>query len=175
MQKQKFIENFDKSMASLIDMTKYFCTNNLVDNYLFSIQPSGTDVHKDMNDKEIDNLKTLNKYTNKYLTREEVVELLWNVGEVPLWINASVYESRTDVTIIHLLYSRRLRDEDNLYNDAMEFPPFNPLVPLSPDSDFRNEIKKFDINWKKELDDKNQPKSIFDKLRKLFATNKENL
>lgn len=146
MQKQKFIENFDVSIDCLIDFTSLHCTNKLANNYLFWIQPSGTDAHNGLNEYEIKNLKKLNKYSDQRVAREEAINLLWHDNKVPLWIDTTVYESRPDVTIVHLLCSRRLRSETELNHRVDKYPPFHIQVSFPFGYDSGNETKKFDIN-----------------------------
>ena len=170
MDSLKFRLHFNNSLKLLVDLTRQYCYNDISETFKFVIQPSGTDFHDGLNDFEKKNLTTINRLVDKFLTVDEVVDLLCHDNKVSLWINATVYESKPDLTIIQLLCSRRLRHDNELFYKAVKYPPFNVLVPIPPDS-LRQDIKgKFDINWQKQLDDRQKPKSILTKLKR-FLTN----
>ena len=152
----------------LMELANDYCYNNLSKNLKFLIEPSGTENHPGMNEFEKRNLLVINRYHNKLLSEAQIIGLLFQENQVPSWINMTVYEFRTDMTVIHLLCSRRLRKENELYGEAVLYPPFNTLVPIPPDA-LRKEINdKFDGNWKKELDNRRHSKGIFSKFKLIF-------
>ena len=167
--KDQFRQHLDNSLKLLIDITRQHCYNIIIDNFKFIIQPSGTDAHSGLDDFEKKNLTSLNQHTDNKLTADKVIELLCHDKKVPLWINMTIYESRPDLTIVHLLCSRRLRNDTQLFYKAVKHPPFNVLVSLPPDSLKKMKADKFDINWKKQFDDRQKSKSILTKLKKLFT------
>jgi len=169
MDKLKFKQHFENSLEQLVDLTKQYCYNDLVEDLGFIIEPSGTDIHNDLDDFEKKNVTTLLQFKDKLLTVNQVVALLSLDGKVPLWINMTVYESRSDLTVIHLLCSRRLRMDNQLFYNAVKFPPFNVLVAMPPDPLRQNIQGKFDVNWKKRFDNKQKPKSLWTKLKRLWA------
>jgi len=177
MEREKFIEHFRKSTELLVDFTKQHCYNDFVENYLFIVKANGSDFHDGLNEFEKKNLKILNRYAKKVLAFDQVVELLHRENQVPLWINMSIYESKSNATIFELICSRRLRPDEKLFYKAVKYPPFNVKVPIPPDvainSDLlRNGIgEKFDVNWRKRLLDKQKHINILEKLRRIF-TNK---
>jgi hypothetical protein len=149
MDSSKFRQHFDNSLKLLLDITRQHCYNDLSKDFKFIIQPSGTDFHDGLDDYEKKNLINLNRFGDRLLTAEQVIALLCHNNKVPLWINTTVYESKKDLTVIHLFCSRRLRHDNELFHQAVKYPPFNVLVSLPPDP-LRKEINgKFDINWKK--------------------------
>lgn len=168
-----FRNHFDNALKLLLDITREHCYNDISDDFKFIIQPSGTDFHNGLNEYEKKNLTVLNRHKDKLLTAEQVITLLYHDDKVPLWINTTVYESKNDLTVIHLFCSRRLRHNNELFHRAVKYPPFNILVPLPPDS-LRKEINgKFDINWKKQLDDHKKPKNILKRIKQFFAVHNE--
>jgi hypothetical protein len=169
MDASKFRQHLDNSLKLLLDIATQNCYNNVAENFKFIIEPSGREFHDALNDFEKKNLIILNRYADKLLTIDQVVELLYHDNKVPLWINTTIYESKKELTVIHLLCSRRLRHDNELFYGAVKYPPFNVLVQLPPDSLRKDSNGKFDINWKKELDDRQKPKSIFTRIKQLLT------
>ena len=167
-----FKEHLDNSLKLLVDITRQHCYNNISDNFKFLIQPSRSDFHNGLNDYEKNNLVRLNKFLDKHLSIEQVIDLLYHDNKVPLWINTTVYESKNDLTVIHLFCSRRLRSDKELFHKAVKFPPFNVLVPIPPDPLRKDIDGKFDINWKKKLDDRQKPKSILARISQILSSDK---
>jgi hypothetical protein len=162
--------HLDNSIKLLLDITSQNCHNNLATIYKFTIQPSGKDFHAGLNDFEKKNLAVLNRYSEKFLTIDQTVDLLCHDGKVPLWINMTVYESKPTLTVISLLCSRRLRDDADLYYNAVQFPPFNILVPVPPDSQRKDISGKFDVNWQKQLDEQQKPENFLIKIKRFFTS-----
>lgn len=166
MDTSKFIRHFDNSLKLLLDITRRHCYNDISETFKFLIQPSGTDFHDGLNELDRKNLTVLKRHIDKLLSFDQTIALLYHDNKVPLWINMEVYEAKTDMTIIRLLCSRRLRHDSELYYNSVAYPPFNIHVPIPPDT-LRKDINgKFDINWKKHLDDKQ--KNIWTKIKRLF-------
>ena len=179
MNREKFIEHFKKSTELLVDFTKQYCYNDFVENYLFIVKPNGSDAHEGLNEFEKKNLQVLNRYAKEVLIFDQVVELLHRENQVPLWINMSIYESKSNATIFELICSRRLRPDEKLFYKAVKYPPFNVLVPTPPNvainSDLsRNGIgEKFDVNWRKRLLNEQKHTNIFEKLKRIFTKKNE--
>jgi hypothetical protein len=172
METSKFKQHLENSLKLLLDITRLNCYNKISENFSFIIEPSGREFHDGLTDFEKKNLVSLNKYANKLLTADQVVDLLCHNDEVPLWINTTVYESKEDLTVIHLFCSRRLRHDNELFHQAVKYPPFNVLVWVPPDP-LKKEIDgKFDINWKKQLDDIQKPKGILARIKRLLINSK---
>jgi hypothetical protein len=172
MDASKFKEHLDDSLKLLLDISQQHCYNDISENFSFIIEPSGRDFHDGLNNFEKDNLVVLNKYADKLLTDDQVVSLLCHDGKVPLWINMTIYESKNNLTVIHLFCSRRLRHDNELFYAAVKYPPFNVMVPLPPEPLWKDINGKFDINWKKQLDDRQKPKSIFMRIKRLLTNTK---
>lgn len=153
MEKEQFRERLQDASAELLQLTRVSCFNQLADNYEYIITPNSRDISDHLAPHEISVLKNLNKYEGKLLTAGQVVELLHHDDKVPMWINMTVYEALSHVTIIDLLVSRRLRSDGELYR-AHRYPPFNLLVPLPPEPLRKEKNGKYDINWKKIWNDK---------------------
>jgi hypothetical protein len=157
MEKAKFRQHLENSLPMLFDLTKQHCFNSLAENCKFIIQPSGTDFHNDLIDSERQALRKLLQKSSQIFNTDQVIDLLCCDSKVPLWINTTIYESKPNLTIIHLLCSRRRRHESDLYHKAVKYPPFHVIVPIPPDA-WQNDLsEKFDINWKKQQDDARKP------------------
>lgn len=168
MDKAKFSQHLDEATNRLIDLTKTHCYNELSGNFNYLITPNSRAVAKGdahLNEKEIAVLKTWNKYEGRLLTANEVVELLHHDNTVPVWINATVYEAKPDVTVIDLHCSRRLREEKELMHQGLH--PFHPQVITPVDYLVYEFEDKFDVNWKMEQD-KRKPRGILTRLKQLF-------
>jgi hypothetical protein len=157
MERAKFRQHLENSLPILFDLTKQHCFNRLAENCKFIIEPTGTDFHNGLVDAELQALSALLQKSNQLLDTDQVLDLLWRDNQVPLWINITVYESKPDLTIIHLLCSRRRRPDEALYHKAVQYPPFHVLVPIPPGALHKEGSEKFDINWKKQLDDVRKP------------------
>jgi hypothetical protein len=165
----KFKNHLDDALKLLVEITKQYCYNNIAETFVFIIQPSGTDFHDGLNDFEKTNLAILNRYVNKHLSFDKVISLLHHDNKVPLWIDTTVYESKKDLTVIHLFCSRRLRADNELNYSAVKYPPFNISVPVPSDFLQKDIDGKYDINWKKKLDRKQTSGNIFVRLKRLFT------
>ncbi len=169
MDKVKFKYHLDEATKHLIDFTKTLCYNDFSDNYKYIITPNLRTVAKDdehLNEKEISVLKYWNKFEGQLLTANEVVDLFHHENKVPVWVDMTVYEARPDLTAIDLFCSRRLREEKELMHQGLH--PFHLQVAIPPDN-LKAEIEgKFDVNWKKNRDDKDKPQGILIKLKRLF-------
>lgn len=135
MDNKKFTHHLDEATKRLIEFTKTNCFNYFSDNYKYMITPNSRTVAEDdehLNQKEISVLTSWNKCEGQLLTANQVVELLHHDNKVPVWVDASVYEARTDLTIIDLFCSRRLRAESELMHPG--YPPFHLQVAIPPDN-----------------------------------------
>jgi hypothetical protein len=131
------------------------------------IEPSGSKPHNGMDKVEIKHLVSLNRSAGKLLNEDEVVTLLCHNNKVPHWINTTIYESKPGLTVVHLLCSRDLRQDNELYHKSVPYPPFNIQVPM-PHLPWEEKNEKFDINWKKDLDNKTKTDSLLIKVKKWF-------
>lgn len=120
-------------------------TNLISENVEFLIEPNCREISEHLNEKELNKLVELNKLEGKLLDSKEVSSLLYDSGQVPLWINTEIYRSSKNKTKIKLICSRRFRDEMDLNHKMDEFPPFHLLVPLPP---WQKDEEKFNINWR---------------------------
>jgi hypothetical protein len=170
MDKQKFIQQLDHSLQLLVNLTEQYCYNTIAPHFKFIIEPSGSEPHEGMDDFEIRHLLTLNRSAGKLLSKDEMVTLLCHNNKVPHWINMCIYESGPDITVVHLLCSRTLRYEDELYHQSVPYPPFNVGVPI-PYNVGEGKSEKFDINWKRDFDNKRQPVSLLSKVKNWFTIN----
>ncbi|MCB0649160.1 MAG: hypothetical protein KDC49_20960 [Saprospiraceae bacterium] len=108
MDQNKFRRHLAEATKQLIDFTQSLCFNDSSDAFRYTITPSSRTLKKDvehLNEFEISVLKTWNKYENQSLTAYQTVELLHHKNKVPLWIDMSVYEANSDLTIIDLFCS----------------------------------------------------------------------
>ncbi|MEO6357246.1 MAG: hypothetical protein ABIO56_11485 [Ferruginibacter sp.] len=169
MDKEKFREHFICVTKYLIGFTKEYCYNNLADTYKFIVIPSSRTADKHLNEREIKILKIVNKFQDKLLTVEQVIDLLHQENRVPSWINIEIYEATSRLTVISLFCSRRFSDDNELNYKVDKYPPFHPLIPMPPDHLKIEKDGKFDVNWKKRLDDLKKPVSLFTKFKRLFS------
>ena len=148
MNKNEFRQRLDFATKQVFELTRQFCINELVDNYRFILVPSARTYDEHLTSREQDVLAIWNKYENTLLTADEIVDMLVRDSKVPLWINITISESREEVTIIELLCSRRLRNDEELHHNQ-ETPPFHILSPpMPPEMVFNNSDWKYDLNWK---------------------------
>jgi hypothetical protein len=145
MTKDKFKDNLNGAIDSLVKLTREFCSNSLSPRYRFIVTPNTTTVDSHLDQEELIFHNQILTYKGKYIGDKEVIDLLWRSNRVPLWINTSIWESSEAWTTIELLTSRRLRTESDLNKVADQFPPFHIQVPFPPDT---VNGEKFDINWR---------------------------
>jgi hypothetical protein len=148
---EKFRQHLDEATKHLIVFTRTLCFNDFAGNYKYLIIPNSRIVAK--NEEHLDELEnsvltTWNKYENKLLTAEQVVELFHHNNKVPVWVNISVYQSHPNLTVIELFCSRRLREEKELMHPGI--PPFHLQVKIPPDHLKIEREGKFDVNWKRQ-------------------------
>lgn len=170
MDKITFRQHIDEATKLLVDFTKTLCFNDIADNYKYRITPSARTVDKDddhLNEYEIAVLKIWNTHENKILTTDQIVDLLHHNNTVPVWIDATIYEARKDLTVIDLFCSRRLRNDNELYHQG-KIMPFHLQVSTPPDQLKIEKDGKFDVNWKKRLDDKKNSRSLLTKFKELL-------
>ena len=170
MDKKTLKQHLDQATTMLLDFTKTLCYNDISDNYKYRITPSSRTVDKDderLTNNEIAVLNIWNKYENNVFTADQIVDLLHHDNKVPVWVDITIYEARQDVTIFDLFCSRRLRDDNELYHQG-EIMPFHLQVAMPPDHLKIERNGKFDLNWKKQLDDKRKPKSLLTRLKHLL-------
>ena len=154
MDKGSFINNFRLLLTHLNGSTRQLCINDLSTNYKFIIEPSDRSTSNHLTTEENEYLKTWNKYSNKLLTFDQVVELFFKDGQTPKWADCYVYYSTSDMTVVKIFFSRQFRDEKEIYYLERGTGPFKAVVATPHYSN--NNGDKFDVNWKKHLDDKKQ-------------------
>jgi hypothetical protein len=167
MDKSIFRQHLNEATKLLVDFTKTLCFNNIADNYKYRIIPNSREVDKKdthLTKSEIAILNIWNQYGNSILTADKVVDLFHHDNKVPVWINITIYEAKQGITIIDLFCSRRFRDDNELYHQG-PIMPFHLLVAMPPDQLKVENDSKFDVNWKKYLDDKRKPKTLLTRLR----------
>jgi hypothetical protein len=163
MTKDKFKDNLNDAIDSLIGLTSTLCSNSFSSKYRFIVKPNIATVDSHLDQDEILFHSQIVTYKSKYLTDKEVIDLLWTNNKVPLWINTSVWEATDSWTTVELLTSRRLRTENELNKIADQFPPFHIQVPLPVD---RVEGEKFDVNWRTR---KLKKKGLWERIKGIVA------
>ncbi|QHV95659.1 hypothetical protein [Spirosoma endbachense] len=158
-----FEQRLEQALNKLLSLTASFCTNDLSQQILFWVEPSGWEAHEGLNEVEAERVGLLCEGVGKSLTKNELLQLLWHEGKVPLWINMSVRKATPTFTFCHLLCSRRLRAEAELYHQSDPYLPFHIVVPL-PATYGGSSEERFDINWQVQ-----RPKSLIGKLRHLLT------
>jgi hypothetical protein len=169
MDKLKFKHHLHKATKLLFELTKTLCYNDLHDNCRYVITPNSRTVDEHLSEEEILILKKWNQYEGKLLTANQIIDFLHHNNKVPVWIDMTIYEAKSDVTVINLFCSRRLRHEAELMHPGV--PPFHVLVSIPPEN-LKAEINgRFDVNWIKKHDDNQKPKGILNRLKKLIKKN----
>ncbi|MNE63287.1 hypothetical protein D3C80_1586300 [compost metagenome] len=158
MNKQTFTNHFKLLLVHLNDLTSQYCFNRLSDNYEFIIEPSQRVTSEHLTHEENSYMAIWNKLENKRIDFDQVVNLLCKDAKMPKWVDCSVYYSTSNTTIVHLLFSRQFRSKEELYYMEMGTGPFKPVVNLPPAN--RRIVKegKFDVNWRKYMDDEKESK-----------------
>jgi hypothetical protein len=165
MDKETFKNNFRLVLTHLDDLTRQFCVNDLATNYRFILEPSDRSISDHLTTTENEYLKTWNKLENKQMTFDQVVELFFKEGKTPKWADCNVYYSTKDLTVIKIFFSRQFRDEKEIYYLDRGTGPFKAVV-TTPHY-YSENGDKFDVNWKKDLDDKKQ-KGLWTKVKRLI-------
>lgn len=171
MDRNKFEKHLDNSTDFLFEFTEHYCFNELSKNCKYLITPSGPNPHDGLNEREVGFLKTINKYKDKLLSPEQVINILWQDNTVPLWINMDICESKPHLTIIRLLCSRRYREDKYLLYGIDKYAPFHPLLSIPPGYiplEWNEKIVKFDVNWQKQRDDRYKPMNIRKRIRRVI-------
>jgi hypothetical protein len=145
MEQKEFKYRLDESTKKLIKFTQSMVTNSISENVKYLIEPNCRETSEHLNKQELNKLMELNRVERKQFNSQEVSDMLYEFGQVPLWINTEVFRSTKNMTTIKLICSRRFRNEKDLNYKADEFPPFHPLVSLPP---WKKESEKFNVNWK---------------------------
>ncbi|MGN8072681.1 hypothetical protein [Mucilaginibacter sp. SG564] len=153
MDKQTFIAHFKLLLTHLKDWTSQNCFNELSDNYAFTLEPSERTDSDHLSDVENMYLKVWNKLQGKQISFEEVINLFYQNGKTPKWVDCSIYYSTPNITVVDLLFSRQFKDESEIYYMERGTGPFKALVSIPPDHLKVMKGDKFDVNWKKRLDD----------------------
>ena len=115
MDKQTFTDHFKLLLVHLNDLTTQYCFNRLSGNYKFIIEPSQRVTSEHLTDEENNYITVWNQLENKVIDFDQVVNLLWKNAKIPKWIDCNVYSVSSDFTIVHLLFSRQFREEEELY------------------------------------------------------------
>lgn len=145
MDKQEFQHRLIESTKKLIDFTSKLVKNSISNNVEYLIEPSSRLTSDHLNDDDLKRLRKINAVEGKYQYSEQVVNLLYDSGLVPLWIDMEVYKSSKKRTIVRLLCSRRFRNDSDLNYKVSKFPPFSIKVALPP---WAKKDVKFNINWR---------------------------
>lgn len=167
MDKFTFRKHLSDASNLLVEFTCQYCYNDISKNFKYRIIPNSRTVEKNDNQltqNEISILKTWNKYADKLLNTDEITDLLHRENKVPVWINITIYEASADFTIIDLLCSRRIRDDNELYHKGPVMP-FHVQVAMPPEHLKIEREGKFDVNWKKHQDGKRKSNALFSKFK----------
>jgi hypothetical protein len=165
MDKETFKNNFRLLLTHLDKVTRGLCLNDLSTNYKFILEPSEWTTSSHLTTEENENLKTLKKFKNKQITFDQVVELLFKNGTTPKWADCNVYYSTPDLTVVKIFFSRQFRDEREIYYLDSGTGPFKAVVAMP--FDYTENGQKFDVNWKKNWDDRKQT-GLWTKIKQLI-------
>lgn len=147
MEMTTFKYHLEAASKQAVELAKSYCHNRFSDDYNYIITPNNRNADAHLTAQEVVALEVWNKHQHTLLSLEKAIDLLHYDNKVPVWINISVCEAQSELTLIELQCSRRLREEKELMHPG--FPPFQVQVAIPPDN-LRNEKNgKFDVNWKK--------------------------
>ena len=152
-------------MAHLDELTRQLCVNDLATNYRFILEPSDRAISDHLTTIEKDYLKTWNKLVDKQITFDQVVDLFFKDGRTPKWADCNVYYSTKDLTVVKIVFSRQFKDEKDIYYLDRGTGPFKAVV-TTPHY-YSENGDKFDVNWKKNLDDRKH-KGLWTKVKRLI-------
>ena len=140
----KFKSNLESASLMAVSIAQLRVINFLSDNLQYRIQPDSVSPRKDLTDLEQRARTTRIKEVNKIFHVEDVLERLWNEGNVPTYVTVSVYKATKKVTILNLFVDSKFTKSE-LLDEVME--PFQPVldVPVYMDPD---DETKFDVNWR---------------------------
>jgi hypothetical protein len=131
------------------------------------LEPSDRKASGHLATTENDYLKIWNRLENKQISFDKVVELFYKEGKTPKWADCNVYYSTSDLTVVKIFFSRQFRDDKETYYLDRGTGPFKALVTLP--FDYTENGKKFDVNWKKNLDDR-KSKNIWTRIKQLIKS-----
>jgi len=154
MDKLEFITHFNLVLVHLNDFTSQFCYNKLTSHYKFIIEPSCRNVSDHLTKEENAYLKTWNRVKDMQLSFEQVVNLFYKNGTVPKWADCSIYYASNKITVVHILFSRQFKDEGEIYYLDYGTGPFKAVMVMPPEPLRVMKDDKFDLNWKKRLNDR---------------------
>src|SRR5215203_637436 len=149
MDKETFRLRLVQATTALIEFTASRSTTTLSNIVSYVVVPNSRIPESHLNDLEVARLSIINRYESKELNKDQVMDLLWNNSQVPLWINMSVFSAQPGRTIVELLCSRRFRADEDLNHKVSQYPPFSVGIALPPDISELKENQKIDINWRK--------------------------
>ena len=153
MDKQTFIAHFKLLLTHLKDWTSQNCFNELSDNYAFILEANQLTPDDNLTDIENGYIATWNNIRYKQISFEEVVDLFYKDGKTPKWVDSNVYYATPDITIVSLWFSNEFKDDNEIYYMERGTGPFKAVVAIPPDHLKVMKGDKFDVNWKKRLDD----------------------
>ncbi|MBO6880861.1 hypothetical protein [Winogradskyella sp.] len=146
MDKTEFEYRLIESTRELIEFTQTMVTNSISKNVEYLIEPSSRLASNHLNERELFKLEQINLSKGKPQSIQQTIDLLYDFGLTPLWINAEISHSFKKRTLINLTCSRRFRKEEQLNKKVDKFPPFHIGVSLPP---WHKKGEKFNINWKR--------------------------
>ena len=144
MKAEAFKYNLQEISRKTVLYAKERTRNRYSENIKYIIQPNILEDSEHLDNFELTNLAERRKELKKVFTLEQVVERLFFLERVPLWINVSIENTTTKETVIELLTSRRFRKDEIMHSNE-GFPPFHISIPIPPNI---KENERFDINWK---------------------------
>ena len=154
MEKKLFAAHLHAAVHHTLAFTRTQCWNTLAGEVDFLIQPDNPDEHAPyLNKLEKRRFKARKQEVGTRFSVAEVVERLWVAGQVPVWINISVYQARRRTTTIELLHDRRLAfSPADIYHQREGYPPFHVQVSVPSyhyDQNFQPKTSKFNVNWQR--------------------------
>lgn len=147
LERESFSHRLDAAIDDLFEWTGKYCFNELSPNVRFvQFRPFSqwSREHDGMDDLDREVLRKRLARGEEFLTKQDLVDLLFKDGRVPGYINMTVLRSLPEMTIIELEISRRLKYDEALYHSIDKHPPFHLLVSIPID---RSETSRNGIKW----------------------------
>lgn len=93
MNKEEFQYRLIESTKRLIDFTSNSVKNSISNNVEYLIEPNSRLISDHLNNDELKRLREINTLEGKHQPLTRTVDLLYDSGLVPLWIDMEVYKS----------------------------------------------------------------------------------
>ncbi len=142
MTKQEFLFHLSGASFLTFKFAENFVKNKLSTNFKYNLHLNSS--VDDKSQEKFDRYPEDNKKVYSNLNKNEVVELLYRKGKIPVWIDISVLNSNKNWTTLELICAGRYTNEkEELYYNKNGTGPFGIKSPTFPPN--YKEGKKFKL------------------------------